>query len=133
MKALLLFLSFIGVGLLFLINGSIPHSNELPKPVSGKRLKPNQIPIDPNRWYQVANVSNGLDGLFDGVLEQPVYTGYGKLVTNYDAYYPLREGETMRIDSIRLYDYTDINTAAPLTLSIITDTWQRIPIARFVG
>lgn len=133
MKTLLLFLSLIGVGVLFLIDGSIPHTNELPKPVLGKRLKINQIPIDPKRWYQVANVSNGLDGLFDGVLEQPVHTGYGKLVTNYDAYYPLREGETMQIDSIRLYDYTDINKDAPLTLSIITDTWQRIPIARFVG
>lgn len=133
MKTLLLFFSVIGISLMLLIDGSVTHSAERPAPLSGDQLKPKQIPIDPKRWYQVANVTNGLDGLFDGVLEQSVHTGYGKLVANYDAYYPLRQGETMRIDSIRFYDYTDINKEAPLTLSIITDTWQRVPIARFVG
>ena len=92
-----------------------------------------KIPIDAKRWYQVNNVDNGLDALFDGRTDGRVNTGFSKLLTNYDAYYPLLPGETMRIESIRLYDGEGSNTDAPMTLSIITDTWQRIPIARFIG
>ncbi len=92
-----------------------------------------KIPIDAKRWYQVNNTDNGLDGLFDGQTNKPVNTGYNKLLANYDAYYPLLPGETMRIESIRLYDGEGENTDAPMTLSIITDTWQRVPIARFIG
>ena len=92
-----------------------------------------KIPIDAKRWYQVNNVENGLDGLFDGRTDKSVNTGYSKLLTNYDAYYPLLPGETMTIESIRLFDGEGSNTDAPMTLSIITDSWQRIPIARFVG
>ena len=95
---------------------------------------PVKIPLDPKRWYQVnGNVTNGLDGLFDGNLAEPVNTGYGKLLANYDAYYPLQEGEQLSIESIRFYDGQGTNTDAPLTLSIITDKWERIPIARFIG
>ena len=92
-----------------------------------------KIPIDAKRWYQVNNTSNGLDALFDGKTDGQVNTGYNKLIANYDAYYPLLPGETMRIEGIRFYDAEGTNTDAPLTISIITDTWQRIPIARFVG
>lgn len=132
MKTSLLLFSVIGVACWFLIDGVQPHGDATP-PTEASTLKPRQIPVDPKRWYQVVNASNGLEGLFDGITDQAVQTGYNKLVKNYDAYYPLREGETMRIDSIRFYDYNDTNLDAPLTLSIITDTWQRIPIAHFVG
>ncbi len=91
------------------------------------------MPIDPKRWYQVNNVERGLDGLFDGKTGAPVNTGWGKLLANYDAYYPLLDGEKLNIESIRFYDGEGTNTDAPLTLSIITDQWQRIPIARFTG
>lgn len=92
-----------------------------------------RIPIDARRWYQVVNVSNGLEGLFDGKLEASVQTGWGKLLGNYDAYYPLHNGEQMTIDRIRLYDFNDQNLDKPFTLSIITADWQRIPVARFIG
>ena len=92
-----------------------------------------KIPIDAKRWYQVNNVDNGLEGLFDGRTNERVNTGFSKLLTNYDAYYPLLTGETMSIESIRLYNGEGSNVDAPMTLSIITDTWQHIPIARFVG
>ncbi|MBO0950262.1 hypothetical protein [Fibrella forsythiae] len=92
-----------------------------------------RIPIDAKRWYQVVNASSGLEGLFDGVTEENVNTGWSKLLDNYDAYYPLRTGEQMTIDRIRLYDYADQNLDKPMTLSIITADWKRIPIARFVG
>jgi hypothetical protein len=93
----------------------------------------NKIPIDPKRWYQVNNVSTGLGGLFDGVTNESVNTGWGKILSNYDAYYPLFDGEQMTIESIRLYDGAGTNIDEPVTLSIITDKWERIPIARFIG
>ncbi|GAB2588016.1 T9SS type A sorting domain-containing protein [Spirosoma areae] len=92
-----------------------------------------KIPIDPKRWYQVNHVDSGLDGLFDGNTSESINTGWGKILLNFDAYYPLLAGEKMSIERIRLYDGAGTNTDAPVTLSIITDTWERIPIARFVG
>lgn len=93
----------------------------------------NKIPIEAKRWYQVNNVTNGLEGLFDGITNVSVNTGWNKLIANYDAYYPLAPGETMNIESIRFYDGEGTNTDAPMTLLIINDKWERIPIARFVG
>lgn len=92
-----------------------------------------RIPIDAKRWYHVVDVSTGLNGLFDGKLDESVNTGWSKMLANYDAYYPLRAGEQMTIDRIRLYDYNDQNLDKPFTLSIITADWKRIPIAQFVG
>ncbi|GAB3576390.1 hypothetical protein GCM10027578_42250 [Spirosoma luteolum] len=92
-----------------------------------------KIPIDPKRWYQVNNVSNGLDGLFDGNVDAVVNTGWGKILTNYDAYYPLNQGETMTINQIRFYDGQGMNTDAPMTLWVITNDWKRIQIGTFVG
>ncbi|WP_338869819.1 carbohydrate-binding protein [Spirosoma sp. SC4-14] len=92
-----------------------------------------KIPIEAGRWYQLTNASNGLQGLFDGVTDVNVETGWGKVLPNYDAYYPLLTGESMSIESIRFYDFTGIFTDNPMTLSIITDQWQRIPIATFTG
>ncbi|GAB3489906.1 hypothetical protein GCM10027341_00860 [Spirosoma knui] len=100
---------------------------------SASALESGKIPIVPSRWYQVNNVSNGLEGLFDGITDVPVRTGWSKLVENYDAYYPLLEGEKMTIERIRFYDSEGTNEDAPMTLSIITDKWERIPIASFVG
>ena len=92
-----------------------------------------KIPIDPKRWYQLTNVSNGLEGLFDGVTNVTVETGWGKVLPHYDAYYPLLEGESMTIESIRFYDFVGDFSTTPMTLSIITDQWERIPIATFKG
>ena len=93
----------------------------------------NRIAIDGRRWYQVNNVDNTLAGLFDNRTDASVNTGWSKLVANYDAYYPLLEGEQISISRIRFYDGAGDNINAPLTVSIINDKWQRIPIARFVG
>ncbi|MCK8495661.1 T9SS type A sorting domain-containing protein [Spirosoma sp. RP8] len=106
----------------------IPHSA-----TSMTMNSASKIPMDPKRWYQVNNVSSGLEGLFDGITDESVNTGWSKILSNYDAYYPLLDGETMSIESIRFYDGAGTNTDAPMTLSIITDKWERIPIARFVG
>jgi endoglucanase len=92
-----------------------------------------KIPIDPKRWYQLDNTSNGIGGLFDGVLSTAVGTGWGKILTNYDAYYPVLPGETINIDSIRFYDGSGSNQSTPFTLYYIDSLWNRVRIASFIG
>uniref|UniRef100_UPI003B3BE794 carbohydrate-binding protein n=1 Tax=Spirosoma sp. TaxID=1899569 RepID=UPI003B3BE794 len=92
-----------------------------------------KIPIESKRWYQLTNVSNGLEGLFDGITNVTVETGWGKVLPHYDAYYPLQDGESMTIESIRFYDFVGDFSANPMTLSIINSQWERIPIATFTG
>ncbi|GAB2545946.1 carbohydrate-binding protein [Spirosoma aerophilum] len=92
-----------------------------------------KIPIDGSRWYQLNNTSNGLEGLFDGKTDAAVMTGWGKILNNFDAYYPLAEGESMSIESIKLFSGQGAIADYPMTLSIIDDQWQRIPVATFIG
>ncbi|MFC0185799.1 hypothetical protein ACFFJX_26540 [Pseudarcicella hirudinis] len=129
-------------------NTSLILKTELRKPLEKKQDKQTRklksqstdgsltgvkIPIDAKRWYQLNNVSNGLDGLFDGDLYTSVNTGYGKVLANYDAYYPLKNDEDITIQSIRFFDGNGTFENTPLTLSVINDQWQRIPIATFTG
>ncbi len=92
-----------------------------------------KIPIDPKRWYQLTNAANGLDGFFDGETQVNVQTGWGKVINYYEAWYPLKEGEEMTLESIRFFDYTGSTADQPMVLSVITDQWQRIPVATFTG
>lgn len=92
-----------------------------------------KIPIEGKRWYQLNNVSSTLVGLFDGNTANEVHTGYGKVLNNFDAYYPLLPGETMTIQSIKFFDGAGTMADNPVTLSVITDQWERIPIATFTG
>ncbi len=92
-----------------------------------------KIPIDAKRWYQLNNVSNGLQGLFDSVLSVPVGTGTGKVLGSFDAYYPILPGEQMNIDSIKFYDGVGSNVADPFTLYYIDSAWDRILIGTFIG
>jgi hypothetical protein len=93
-----------------------------------------KIPIDASRWYQLNNVSNGLQQLFDGDLFTRPNTGWGKILNNYDAYYPVPDGMDITIDSIKLFDWEGVMTTYPANFYAITDTsWQRIHIATFTG
>lgn len=92
-----------------------------------------KIPIEASRWYQLNNAGNGLETLFDGKTDAETHTGYGKILSNYDAYYPLHNGESMTISAIKFYDGEGSNTASPMRLSIITADWRRIEIAQFQG
>ncbi|GLU56870.1 hypothetical protein Dfri01_63310 [Dyadobacter frigoris] len=92
-----------------------------------------KIPLDPKRWYQLNNTSNGLDALFDGDTQTEVNTGYGLALDRYDAYYPLLEGEEISLESIRFFDFTGTFKDNPMILSVITDQWERIPVATFTG
>ncbi|GAB3795640.1 hypothetical protein GCM10028819_11890 [Spirosoma humi] len=92
-----------------------------------------KIPIDASRWYQLNNVSSGLGPLFDGKVTDDIQTGWGKVLSNYDAYYPLQTGESMAIKAIKFYDGNGSNATAPMRLSIITRDWRRIELAQFQG
>lgn len=92
-----------------------------------------KIPIDAQRWYQLDNTSNGLGGLFDGNLTASVNTGWGKILANYDAYYPLLPGERMIIDSVRFYDGSGSNQANPLNLYYIDSNWNQVYMGSFIG
>jgi endoglucanase len=92
-----------------------------------------KIPIDPRRWYVLNNTSNGLDGLFDGVTQENVQLGYGTVLSTYEAYYPLQEGEQITLEHIRMFDYEGNFTSNPARLAVITQDWTRIPVATFTG
>ncbi len=93
-----------------------------------------KIPIDASRWYQLNNVSNGLQQLFDGDLYTRPSTGWGKILSNYDSYYPFPEGMDVTIDSIRMFDWEGTIDAFPVNFYAITDTtWHRHHIATFTG
>ena len=92
-----------------------------------------KITIDPKRWYQLNNTSKGFDGLFDGDTQTEVQLGWGLALNSWDAYYPLLEGEEITLESIKFFDFTGNFSANPMTLSVITDKWERIPVATFTG
>lgn len=99
-----------------------------PGGVSGAR-----IPLDGARWYIQNNVGNNILPVFDGLTSTGSSIGWGKILPTYDSYYALREGEAMSIESLRFFDGDGSNPNDPMLLSVITDSWQRIPIGRFTG
>ncbi|REA58996.1 carbohydrate-binding protein [Dyadobacter luteus] len=118
-------------------NGSFTEAENVTRNVIVQPADPvsnaQKITLDPKRWYQLTNAANGLDQLFDGNLTETLQTGWGKVISEYEAYYPLLEGEEMTIESLRFFDLEGSNTQNPAKLSIITDQWERIEIARFTG
>ena len=104
---------------------SIPLNSD-----TGKMVK---IPIDSTRWIQLTNASGGLGGLTDGDLTTTVNTGWGKLITNYDAYYPVMPGEKIDLYSMRFYDYQGSLGPYPLTVSVIDSAGTRTTIGTYTG
>jgi endoglucanase len=92
-----------------------------------------KIPIDAKRWYQLNNVSNGLEELFDSNLYKNPNVGWSLVLSNWDAWYPVLNGEQINIDKIRLYDWEGVFTDKPLIIYAVDDKWQRVEIARFTG
>ena len=92
-----------------------------------------KIPIESKRWYQLSDATYGIGQLFDSVLTENVFTGWGKIINNYDAYYPILPGETVLIDSIRMYDWQGVGTDNPTYLYAIDSNWNRNLIATFWG
>jgi endoglucanase len=95
--------------------------------------KRGKIPIDPKRWYQLNNVGIKVEDLFNGVAKDHLNGPWGALLSNYDVYYPLLDGEQMTIDSIKFYDFEGSNVSRPMTIYAILNDWTKIPIAEFTG
>jgi endoglucanase len=95
--------------------------------------RPGKIPIDASRWYQLNYTQYGLEELFDGEPQQKIAAGSDKVLSNYDAWYPILEGEKITIDSIMMFDYQGNNKEHPTTIYAITDDWQKIALAVFTG
>ncbi|HVG15041.1 MAG TPA: T9SS type A sorting domain-containing protein [Chitinophagaceae bacterium] len=111
---------------------SVKKSLVVLQPNAGE-LYTGKIPIDPKRWYQLTNASNGLDGLFDGKTNEKVETGWGKVLNRYDSYYPIADDEELTIESIKFYDGEGTNHENPMTLYSITDQGEKIHLATFTG
>ncbi len=92
-----------------------------------------KIPVDTCRWYQQNYTSGGLSQLFDGNKDSKAFTGWSKILPNYDAYYPLLPGESMTIDSVSFYDKEGVFTNTPMTLYAINSQWQRKLVGTFKG
>ncbi|MES2647822.1 MAG: T9SS type A sorting domain-containing protein [Bacteroidota bacterium] len=92
-----------------------------------------KIPVKAARWFQLNNTSNGLEGLFDSITTTRVETGWGKVLDNYDAYYPVEKGESIRLTSIKFYDGEGSLGAYPMTLSVINTKGVKTPVATFNG
>ena len=105
-----------------------PTPNPTPGPVTSGR-----IPLDPARWYSLNNVSNNIRGLFDGSTTSGVTMGWGRILDTYDAYYSLLPGEAISLSSIRIFDGGAGDPNKPLTLSVLTNTWQRVVVATYTG
>ena len=110
-----------------------PPTNPTPPTPPTGPVTAGKIPIDPSRWYQLTNAPNTITTLFDGSTTTGTTIGWGKVIPTYDAYYPLLPGEAISLESIRFFDGDGSNPSDPMTLSVITDTWQRIPVATFTG
>ncbi len=91
------------------------------------------IPIQASRWYQLTNASNGLGQLFDSALNVSVNTGWGKIITHYNSYYPVLPGEVLNIDSIRMYDWEGTCASNPTILYALDSNWNSKVLATFTG
>jgi len=118
----------------FLAAGNVTR-NQLIQPATtpDEPIKGEKITLDPKRWYQLNNTARGLDALFDGDTQTEVQLGWGLALNTWDAYYPLLDGEQITLESLKFFDFTGNFKENPMTLSVITDQWERIPVATFTG
>jgi len=96
-------------------------------------FRPNKIPIDGPRWYQLNAPSKSISQLFDNKQYDKIDAGHGRIFNNYDSWYPLLEGERMTIDSIMMFDWEGTNADHPTTIYAILDDWKKVKIAVFTG
>jgi len=84
--------------------------------------KEKKIPIEATNWYQLnsisgrQNPSSGLKQLSDGILDQSVEMGRGKLLSDYECYYEFKNIAGVKISKIRLYDGKGTFASTPFKL-----------------
>jgi hypothetical protein len=116
------------------------HSSSVPPSVSpttstpsGSPIVSRNIPIDTSRWYQLNSGTPGIEGLFDGVLNVYVNTGFGKIFNVYNMYYPLLSTESMNIISVKMYDWQGVCSSSPFYLYAVYADGQMVLVAEFHG
>ena len=98
-----------------------------------RKNQPGKIQLDTKRWYTLNNSGVDINQLFDTIVHQKLNLGSGKLLENYEIWYPLLDGESITIDGIQLYDYQGTPDQRPTRIYAITSDWQRITLADFVS
>ncbi len=92
-----------------------------------------KIPIDPKRWYQLNNIGIEITQLFDTQLNQHLSTGKGKLLEEFEIWYPLLDGEQMVIDSIEMFDWEGTTEQRPTAIYAILNNWQKVTLGNFIS
>ncbi|MCW3122451.1 MAG: Carbohydrate binding family 6 [Flavipsychrobacter sp.] len=92
-----------------------------------------KIPIYAKRWYQLNTPVQPIDELFDNKQCQKIDAGHGKVLDNYDLWYPILEGEHMTIDSIMMFDWEGSNADKPTTIYAILEDGKKVQLAVFTG
>lgn len=92
-----------------------------------------KIPVDSTRWYILDNVSSGLGGLTNGITTDFVNPGYGLLITNYNAYYPVLPGEKIDLYKLRFYCSQGSLGSYPMTVSVIDSTGASTVVGTYQG
>ncbi|WP_158826411.1 T9SS type A sorting domain-containing protein [Mucilaginibacter lacusdianchii] len=103
------------------------------KPVPADTAQLVKIPIETKRWYQINSDNDALEQLFDGIIDVPIQTSHGKIFSNYEAYYPVNNGEKVTLSKIKLFDGAGALGDYPLTISVITNGGKRIKVGTFNG
>jgi hypothetical protein len=80
----------------------------------------------------MSHTEAGIQELFDEKLSSTVSAGKKSIVSNYEIFYPLLNGETITIDQVRMYDGQGSITI-PFKIFIIDKNWNRKKIAEFTG
>lgn len=94
---------------------------------------PKLIPLDAKRWYILNAHANGLAELFDGDTATSINTGYPNFKQNYLCVYPLDTGESMLIQSIRMFDGAGDFLQNPANIYAIRKSGEFVKIASFNG
>lgn len=94
---------------------------------------PRKIPIEAGRWYQLNTPVGNLAELFDNNQYQQPDPGKGGILNEYDAWYPVLDGEQITIDSIMMFSWKGADESRPMTIYAIQNDWKKVPIAVFTG
>lgn len=92
-----------------------------------------RIPIDTSRLFILNYAPGGLNTLFDGAIDKNPSTGFGNYMEDYEAWYPLEDGEGMRIHEVRMYDLFGTFSDNPATIWVAKANGERRQIATFTG
>ncbi len=92
-----------------------------------------KIPIDAGRWYILNYVTNGIGGMFDGIINEKINVGSANFIPTYDCIYPLNDGEAITIAQVKMYSYQGVFSADPVQIYAIKKNGQKVLLGTFTG